>query len=137
MENTGSHRYAGFWIRFLAAIIDGIILSTVGYLLFGNEVTQVSGAYIDVSFTGWKSLIPALYTILFWIWLSATPGKLVLGLKIVEANGKKLSIKTAIIRFFSYIVSSVALFLGFIWIGFDKEKQGWHDKIAKTHVVHK
>ena len=92
---------------------------------------------MNVSYEGWRVIIPILYFILFWGFLSATPGKMALKLKIVEEGGKKLTWPKAIIRFLGYIPSTIALFLGFIWIGFDKEKRGWHDMIAKTRVVHK
>ena len=93
------------------------------------------GAY-TVSFNGPYILIPIAYTIGFWMWKSATPGKMLLKLKIVQENGNTLDIKTALIRYFSYILSGIVIFLGYIWIGFDAKKQGWHDKIAKTYVVH-
>ncbi|MBI2410408.1 MAG: RDD family protein [Candidatus Kerfeldbacteria bacterium] len=130
-------QYAGFWIRFLACILDWVVLGIIGYILFGNEVTRIESGSISVRYTGWKNIIPFLYVLLFWLWLSATPGKLICRIKIIEIDGSKLSWQKALIRMFSYIPSALALFIGFIWAGFDSKKQAWHDKIAKTYVVKK
>jgi uncharacterized RDD family membrane protein YckC len=130
---TAAH-YAGFWIRFLAMIIDGIIISIISSP-FGTATTLPDGTY-SVSVTGWPSLIPIVYIIAFWIFLSATPGKLILGLKIVDDSGNKLTPVKAIVRYLGYIVSGIILGIGFFMIGFDAKKQGLHDRIAKTYVVH-
>ncbi len=124
--------YGGFWIRLLAYLIDVIILSVAAGILFGNTC---SGTGYCASYEGWRMIIPMAYYIGFWIWKSATPGKMICKLRIVEADGKPLRPQTAVIRFLSYFVSAVALCIGFIWIGFDEKKQGWHDKLAKTYVV--
>jgi uncharacterized RDD family membrane protein YckC len=127
-----SGNYAGFWIRFLAYIIDGIILSVVAGILFGNTCPETG--YCS-GYDGWRMIIPAAYFVGFWTWKSATPGKMLLKLRIVGMDGKPIDLKTAVIRLVGYAVSGIALFIGFIWIGFDEKKQGWHDKIAKTYVV--
>ena len=129
--------YAGFWIRVLASIIDGIILGVVTKILFGDAITTVQGGTANMNFSGGYTLIPVLYSIIFWILLAATPGKLILGLKIVDADGKNISPLASILRYLGYIVSGIVFGIGFLWVGFDKKKQGWHDKIAKTFVIHK
>uniref|UniRef100_A0AAU7YK79 RDD family protein n=1 Tax=Wolbachia endosymbiont of Oeneis ivallda TaxID=3171168 RepID=A0AAU7YK79_9RICK len=76
------------------------------------------------------------YVAYMWIRFGATPGKLLLGLRVVNAQTfEKLTLKQAIKRFFSFILSTAPLFLGFIWANFDKRCQTWHDKIADTVVV--
>lgn len=135
-------KYAGFWIRFLAMIIDSIILGIIGYLLFGSGTSSATmtadGSYaVSVNYTNGQTLIPLLYIIGFWIWKGATPGKMALGLKIVRTNGDKLTWGRAIGRYFAYIVSAIVFCFGFIWIGFDSKKQGWHDKLADTIVIKK
>ncbi|MDR2609800.1 MAG: RDD family protein, partial [Rickettsiales bacterium] len=71
-----------------------------------------------------------------WIRFAATPGKLLLGLRVVdEQTFGKMTLKQATKRFFSFILSVAPLFLGFIWSNFDKRCQTWHDKIAGTVVV--
>lgn len=137
---TGTLNYAGFWIRFLAYLIDAIILGTIARILFGSGAANIDtsgGIMAGFQFNSWRTLITLVYTLGFWIALSATPGKMICKLKIVEENGQKLTWQKALLRMVGYVVSAVALFIGFIWIGFDKKKQGWHDKIAHTYVVKK
>lgn len=87
------------------------------------------------SFTLQNAII-AIAVILFWIYCSATPGKMLLKMKIVDAKtGARPSRKQCIIRYFGYIISILPLGLGFIWIYYDRKKQGWHDKIAGTVVL--
>ena len=81
-------------------------------------------------------VLPAIYSVGFWILKSATIGKMLVKVKIVDAKtGKPASPLQCIVRYLGYIVSALPLGLGFIWIAFDKRKQGWHDKIARTLVV--
>ncbi|WP_264719518.1 RDD family protein [Wolbachia endosymbiont (group B) of Eucosma cana] len=76
------------------------------------------------------------YVAYMWIRFGATPGKFLLGLRVVNAQTfEKLTLKQATKRFFSFILSTAPLFLGFIWASFDKRCQTWHDKIANTAVV--
>ncbi len=141
MENEQEQfEYAGFWIRVIAALIDTILLAlVVTPLLYG-----IYGEYYFVSedyFAGsWDFLLswvfPFIATVLFWVYRSATPGKIILKLQVVEADtGKPLSTGKAILRYISYYVSSFPLGLGLIWVAFNKKKQGWHDLIANTVVV--
>lgn len=81
-------------------------------------------------------VLPAIAVIFLWIKCRGTPGKLLLGLRVVDArNGGNLDLLQSVIRYFGYLLSMLPLFLGFIWIAFDPRKQGFHDKIAKTLVV--
>jgi uncharacterized RDD family membrane protein YckC len=81
-------------------------------------------------------VLPAVAVIVFWIYKSATPGKMMLGLKIADAKtGGTASTGQLIGRYFAYYVSTIPLFIGLIWVGIDKRKQGWHDKLAGTIVV--
>ena len=73
----------------------------------------------------------------FWRAFGATPGKIALGLKIVDARtGQAPGFGQLILRFVCYFVSAFPLYLGFLWAAFDRRKQGWHDKIARTIVIH-
>lgn len=65
----------------------------------------------------------------------ATPGKKLMAIKITRGDGSKLNYAVAFIRILGYLLSSFVLMLGYIWILFDKKKQGWHDKIANTLVI--
>jgi len=140
MANKDHFEYAGFWIRVWASIIDTILILiiTMPFLL------SVYGAgYFDSDkiiqgpldfFVSW--VFPAIAVILFWIYKSATPGKMAISSKIVNAHtGEKPSVGQFVGRYFAYFISGIPLGLGIIWIAFDKRKQGWHDKLAGTVVI--
>ena len=138
--DTSEVRYAGFWMRFLASLVDGIILMAITmpliYFFYGDELL-----YSDALIKGPADFIisyvfPLVATVLFWKYKSATPGKMVLRIKIVDAKtGGSLSTGQSIGRYFAYIVSTIPLLLGYFWIIWDGKKQGWHDKLAGTVVV--
>lgn len=137
-----NNNFAGFWPRFLMFIVDTvimIILFSIGSSLMGLEFTTALDLAYSTGIAKWLSiLIPAVYIIGFWVLLGATPGKLIFKAKIVDANtGGKASIIKMILRYICYPVSKIFVGLGFIWIGLDSRKQGWHDKIAGTVVVKK
>ncbi|MBY5980901.1 RDD family protein [Ferrimonas balearica] len=132
--------YGGFWIRVGAALIDSVLLAMVIApiltLLYGKEYwldqTQIWGTW-DLLL---NYLLPAIAVILFWMAKSATPGKMVLKLTIVDAKtGGKPSTGQLVVRYLGYYVSTIPLLLGLIWVGIDKRKQGWHDKLAGTVVL--
>lgn len=134
--------YAGFWIRTLATVIDSILIMIIafpplvyiyGWEYFDAEKTGFIAGQADF-FISW--ILPAIVTIVFWIKKQATPGKMVVGVKIVDAvTGNTMSVGQAIGRYLAYFVSLLPLGLGFVWVAFDKKKQGWHDKLAGTVVV--
>lgn len=137
-KETSSQKYAGFWLRLLAYLIDYVILIVASKIIFGDRIVTTTSNSVSAQFDGVFFLIPLLYFILFWKFFSATPGKMLLKMKIIsEKNPDKLSWKDVILRYIGYFISGIVILLGFIWIGFDKKKQGWHDKIAKTFVVKK
>ena len=79
-----------------------------------------------------------IVVLLFWVYKSATPGKMLLSMRIVDAETFEApSHKQYILRFFGYFLSVIPLSLGFFWIALDKRKQGWHDKLAGTVVIKK
>ncbi len=132
--------YAGFWVRTAAAIIDTIlmliIIAPALTLIYGpgywTSETSVNGVW-DILF---NYLLPAIAIILFWIYKSATPGKMALKLKIVNSKtGHQASTGQLIGRYLGYYLSAIPLLLGIIWVGIDKRKQGWHDKLAGTAVI--
>jgi uncharacterized RDD family membrane protein YckC len=138
--NEQEQQYAGFWIRVAAAIIDSILVALVIlpilHAIYGDGLWQgesfVQGFW-DVVFS---YVLPATAVIGFWIFRSATPGKMATKLSIVDAKtGGKPSTAQFIGRYFGYFVSMIPLFLGIIWVGIDKRKQGWHDKLAGTVVI--
>jgi len=83
-----------------------------------------------------RYVLPAVLVIAFWLYKLATPGKMAIGATIVDARtGRRPSAGQLVIRYFGYIVSTLPLGLGLIWVAFDSRKQGWHDKLAGTVVV--
>jgi uncharacterized RDD family membrane protein YckC len=81
-------------------------------------------------------LLPSLAVIAFWMYRSATPGKMILGLRIVDAqSGAVLGLGQSAGRYLGYFVSTIPLFMGLVWVAFDPRKQGWHDKLAGTVVI--
>ena len=132
--------YAGFWIRFGALLIDLVIITIVLVVplsfIYGEEYwfgEQIIHGFWDV-LLGY--IVPIVATIWFWLRFLGTPGKMATRLKIVDAKtGNKLSLGQAIGRYFAYIPAMLPLGLGFIWVGIDKKKQGWHDKLAGTVVI--
>jgi uncharacterized RDD family membrane protein YckC len=74
--------------------------------------------------------------VLFWIYRQATPGKMAISARIVDAKtGQAPSTRQLVIRYLGYFVSTIPFGLGLMWVGFDPRKQGWHDKLAGTVVV--
>lgn len=137
MENQ---EYAGFWIRVLASLIDTFFLMVV----LGIVLTMIYGtdySALEVNPSGfWNALIsyvaPIAITVWFWKKYLGTPGKMLLRLKVVDAKtGHTLSTPQAIGRYLGYYVSAIPFMLGFIWVGIDRKKQGFHDKLAGTVVV--
>lgn len=131
--------YAGFWIRVGATLIDSILVMLVIIPL----LTMVYGVDYWVYGTGGglvnilvSYVLPACVIIVFWIYRSATPGKMALRLIIVDADtGGKPTVRQLLIRYLGYYVAGIPFFLGLIWVGFDRRKQGWHDKLARTVVI--
>jgi uncharacterized RDD family membrane protein YckC len=111
--------------RLLSALIDGVILYVV--ILVLQMLLRDIGTYVGI-------IVDFAYFAYFWITSGQTIGKKVMGLKVVPVGGGKMDIVKALLRYVGYFVSSIFL-IGFIWILFDKNGQGFHDKIAGTKVV--
>jgi uncharacterized RDD family membrane protein YckC len=153
--------YAGFWIRFAAALIDGIIVGVPFVIIFlvvegsalssyanciniaaqsGSFATICSSTYIG-SVGYWYLIglgVQLLYFVILWSKLGGTLGQRMLGLHVVDAaTGQNIGIGRSLGRFLGYVISIIPLYIGLIWAAFDPRKQGWHDKIASTFVVRK
>jgi uncharacterized RDD family membrane protein YckC len=132
--------YAGFWIRFGAMLIDLVVMIIVLYIpltmIYGEEYwvgEQFIYGFWDV-ILGY--IVPIIVTIWFWLRYKGTPGKMATKLRIVDAaTGNKMTTGQAIGRYFAYTIAILPLCLGLIWVGIDKKKQGWHDKLAGTVVI--
>jgi uncharacterized RDD family membrane protein YckC len=111
---------ASLWERLCAAFLDIILI----------------GILSAIAHVGPICLIVALaYFAGMWTWRGTTIGGIVLKLKVVRTDGRPLTFVVALVRALAAAFSTVILFLGFLWIAWDKDKQGWHDKIAGTEVV--
>jgi uncharacterized RDD family membrane protein YckC len=149
-------RYGGFWIRFVALLIDGVILgiagSAVQVLLLGSTLRPF--AQIRPNATPEESLaafgaimgtlglsmlvsvvIGATYEGFFVSRVGATPGKMALGLKVVRPDGSAVGLGRAVGRYFAKWLSYMTLFIGYIIAAFDAQKRGMHDMIVDTRVV--
>lgn len=136
-------KYAGFWVRLGATLIDTVLLIAVtwpllvgiyGWDYFNPEVTKGVVAGTADFLISW--VFPFAAAIWFWRARQATPGKMALSLHVVDAKtGATMSMGQSIGRYFAYIISIIPLGLGFLWIAFDARKQGWHDKLVGSVVV--
>jgi uncharacterized RDD family membrane protein YckC len=138
--DDGELEYVGFWARVGASIIDTLLLMIVctplvfwyygvDYWLTAEFIRGPADLLIN-----W--VLPAVVIILFWVYRQATPGKMAISARIVDAKtGGKPTTGQLIGRYLAYYVSMIVFFLGFIWVAFDPRKQGWHDKLAGTVVV--
>jgi uncharacterized RDD family membrane protein YckC len=141
-ENEASHtevQYVGFWERFLAFVVDSIWVSIV----IGLIVAAAYGGSLPPSSQGLAAsiiqlLLGAAAIILYWVFRSTSPGKMIISAIIVDADtlGRPSALQL-VGRYCGYYVSILGLGLGFLWIAFDARKQGWHDKLAGTVVVRK
>lgn len=156
-QAIGARRYAGFWIRFVARIIDGIILAVVSFvigfpirLMLGMSAISVAQSQ-DPSAA--VAMLPAMlgaigvsmlinvvvgvtYEAYFVSQRGGTIGKLALGLQIIRLDGSRLSVGQAIGRYFAMALSAIILYIGFIMAAFDPEKRSLHDRIVHSLVVY-
>jgi uncharacterized RDD family membrane protein YckC/ribosomal protein S27AE len=137
----GTTQYGGFWIRFLAVLIDGVILFVVSLVL--NRVLMMGAGPGDIgaamAFSGLLFMlniaIGATYEGVFVGQFGATPGKMALKLKVVMPDGSRVSMGRAFGRYFAKWLSWFTMTIGFIIAGFDQEKRALHDYICNTRVI--
>lgn len=154
--------YAGFWLRFVAYIIDSIIIGAVYWVMsipifaiFGisqaNEMQNIDnmseaeamGMFGTImALSGATTFLITVIAILYWSLMEsskyqATVGKIALGLKVTDMDGKNLDFVKALVRNVCKIISSMIMGIGYIMAGFTEKKQGLHDIIANTLVVKK
>jgi uncharacterized RDD family membrane protein YckC len=122
---------AGFWERMGAAFLDMVavgFITGIAHRPLGFMLSFLDGppVFFIVALTYFAGL---------WAWKGTTIGGVVLKLQLVRHDGGPLTFLVALVRGLAAAFSAVVFFLGFFWIGWDREKQGWHDKIAGTVVV--
>lgn len=137
--------YAGFGRRLLAQLIDTALLMLVGLLVgvvvYGLNILQgippEEATTLSTAADWMLNLIVALITLLFWVTWQATPGKRLLGLRIVDAEtGGLPPFNRLVLRYVGYFISALPLSLGFLWMLWDRRQQCWHDKLGRTVVLH-
>jgi uncharacterized RDD family membrane protein YckC len=140
---SGDMDYAGFWLRFGAWFIDYIILgiaSMIIYLpmtlmgVFSMDKPSVFLSFQLIS-TVLNFVIPAAYETWFVGKYAATPGKMACKIKVVMADGGKVSFGRAVGRHFAKYISGLILGIGYIMAGFDDQKRALHDRICDTRVI--
>lgn len=132
--------YVGFWRRVAASIVDSIlmmmIIVPVMMGLYGKSYYLTGESALEPVAILFNYILPAAVVLLFWIYKSATPGKMAVNAQIVDAKtGLPASKGQLIGRYLGYYLSGIILGLGFLWVAFDSRKQGWHDKLAGTVVI--
>ena len=146
------YRYAGFWCRLTAFFVDFTLLCCVSLiLLFSGWIAFILGSPAGgrALVQHMKQLAP-LCILIYYLTLiflnmlyftyfhgntGQTPGKMLLGIRVVRVDGEPMTYGIAFLRWTGYIISKLFLWFGFIWIGVDRRKRGWHDYIAGTMVV--
>ncbi|NLN60713.1 MAG: RDD family protein [Deltaproteobacteria bacterium] len=145
--------YGGFYRRFFAFTLDNVIIYILSFvvLLIGTSVLGTTSAHQAFRSAGGGLLAAAfrfallfnllhlfmsmVYFTYFIGLVGKTPGKMIFGLRVIRDSGESLTFGTAFLRWIGYFLSSLPLYLGFIWIAFDRKKQGFHDKLAQTVVI--
>ncbi|NPV05675.1 MAG: RDD family protein [Syntrophaceae bacterium] len=145
--------YGGFWRRLYAFTVDKIILGFIGMVLFFVGATAFGlgispramsadpeallelGGRVFLLYQTVTVLLDMAYFTYFHGTTGQTPGKRLLGLRVVQETGEPIGFGTAFLRWVGYIVSGIPMLMGFLWAGADRRKQGWHDKIAGTVVI--
>jgi uncharacterized RDD family membrane protein YckC len=118
--------FGGFWIRFVAYLIDVLLFGVVFVALSAVSTTLAYIAYLAV----------LVYFPVCWVQFGQTIGMMPFGLRVVrDADGGKLTWSNGIMRLIGWVVSGVVLDIGFIWAAFDARKRGWHDMIGGTVVI--
>ena len=132
--------YAGFWVRFLAFVIDAILLGIISAAftpVWGPQFTT-TGTHleIDAQSNALSTLVGLIYFAGLWAWRGQTVGMMPFNMQVVGvADGKKIDVMRGLLRYVGFIIAALPLFIGLIWAAFDARKQGWHDKIASTVVI--
>jgi uncharacterized RDD family membrane protein YckC len=120
-------------------LVVWIVLTPLFLFVYGSQYfdMQMRGEAPGTGLDALANLALGVLTIVLWRFWGATPGKMAVAAKIVDARtGGPASTVRLVVRFFAYLASIIPFFLGFVWIAIDRRKQAWHDKIAGTLVVY-
>lgn len=148
LAQPGEQRYGGFWIRFAAKFLDGLIqYMIVGVLvfpvvfLFGVSTPEEPEFGRTLGMTLFQLAaqlgIPAVYTVFFLGRYQATPGKMACGLKVIRSDMSRVGYLRALGRHFAEMLSHLILAIGYLMAAFDDEKRALHDHVCDTRVVYR
>lgn len=140
---------ADFASRAMALVIDFALLAVVQLLLFSllagqlvHRVTDPALTTILVVFFFYAAALPMscvflhiFYFTLFHAWAGQTIGKMIMGIRVITQDNRRVSFAVAFLRWCGYILSSLPLATGFLWSAVDKDHRAWHDKLAQTLVI--
>ena len=133
--HTEARPLAGIAARFLSLVIDTLILAVLRFALMLVLSPQSAGAELLTAFV----LDIATTTPYYWYFWTRkagqTPGKSMLRIRVISVSGDTLDDRAALLRVLGYYLGQLSLGLGFVWAAFDREQQGWHDKLARSLVV--
>ncbi|MBA6340744.1 RDD family protein [Colwellia sp. MB02u-10] len=134
------NKYTGFWPRVGASLIDTIIILAITYpiliSIYGWEYFEGTDIFAGFADFILSFVFPMIAVIVYWLYRQATPGKIAISARIVDAKtGGKPSLQQYITRYVGYVLAILPLGLGIFWVAWDKKKQGWHDKLAGTVVI--
>lgn len=140
MNNPNEFEYVGFWPRVGASLLDTVIMMAIiiplMFVFYGDSYLSSTDSVLGFADILLNYIFPLVAILLFWTYKSATPGKMAIKAIIVDADtGEQPTTKQYVIRYIGYFVSSIPLFIGLMWVGWDGRKQGWHDKMANTVVI--
>lgn len=145
--STNNFQYAVWYRRLAAYLIDKVLVIVVVMLLVPGSMLVVDliggrhWAELLQYFLNWPGMCFWLaffvYFLVMWGLMSRTVGMVLMKIKVVDVNGKKIGWLKAIFRVFGLLLSEIVLFLGFLPIIFDKKRQGLHDKLTKSFVIMK
>ena len=139
---VATNQRAGFVSRLSAFVVDAIALALVlrGSIWFmtasGKGVRVFSHPVNFAALTAATlPILVGIYFVTFWRLFGQTPGKWVMGLKVVASNGGTMKSGRSLLRFFGYWISALPFYAGFAWI-LGPARRGWHDRLAGTEVVY-
>jgi len=138
---TGRVEYAGFGVRLVAYLIDGLILSVIlGVLSFATGTEYGPGIVRVIYSPG--SLLGLIISVAYFVYFETsrhqgTIGKIAMGLKVTDTNYRPLTPATSLLRYFGKIISAIIFMIGYIMVIFDDKRRALHDRLAGTYVIEK
>jgi uncharacterized RDD family membrane protein YckC len=138
------YQFAGFWIRLVAYLIDTLILGMVQFAialalgLAGDALTDNGNGELTMALVGGLCgmVVGVTYAVFFTGYNGQTPGKMALRIQVIRSDGTPMSYGRAFLReVIGKLASGIILGIGYLMAGFDRQKQGLHDKIAGTYVI--